>query len=118
MIRAVARVFTRHCHGYISYAMFNNINYLKLFKLSTPQFILILIKMKIHYYYFLLLGIFVACSPRPVASNNLYTDTPDSQELHDKIVAMDSIFFNAYNTCNLVVMEKLYCRVIRMIIPS
>ena len=64
--------------------------------------------MKIHYCYFLILGIFVACSPRPVASNNLYTYTPDSQELHDKIVAMDSIFFNAYNTCNLVVMEKLY----------
>ena len=108
MISAVAGVFTRHCHGYISYAMFNNINYLKLFKLSTPQFNLTFIKRKIKYCNFLILGIFVACSPRPVASNNLYTYVPDSQELHDKIVAMDSIFFNAYNTCNLVVMEKLY----------
>lgn len=32
---------------------------------------------------------------------------PDSRELHDTIARMDSLFFDAYNTCKLDVMENL-----------
>ncbi len=33
--------------------------------------------------------------------------TPDSRELHDTIARMDSLFFDAYNTCKMDVMENL-----------
>lgn len=36
---------------------------------------------------------------------NLYT--PDSKALHDSVVALDSIFFTAYNNCNLEKMASL-----------
>lgn len=31
----------------------------------------------------------------------LYNYTPDDQQLHDTIVSLDSIFFSAYNTCDV-----------------
>ena len=37
---------------------------------------------------------------------NIYK--PDSQELHDKIVELDSIFFHAYNTCDLDKQAAMY----------
>lgn len=33
------------------------------------------------------------------SSVNAYNYTPDDQKLHDTIVRLDSIFFDAYNTC-------------------
>ena len=33
---------------------------------------------------------------------------PDSQELYDTIVNLDSVFFNAYNTCNIDVQAAFY----------
>jgi len=33
---------------------------------------------------------------------------PDSQELYDTIVYLDSVFFNAYNTCNLDLQSEFY----------
>jgi hypothetical protein len=33
---------------------------------------------------------------------------PDSQELYDTIVHLDSVFFDAYNTCNIDVQSALY----------
>ncbi|HVG12061.1 MAG TPA: nuclear transport factor 2 family protein [Flavisolibacter sp.] len=33
--------------------------------------------------------------------------TPESRELHDTIARMDSLFFDAYNTCKMDVMENL-----------
>lgn len=38
----------------------------------------------------------------------VYEYKPDSQELHDAIVRMDSIFFGAYNTCKLDVQASIY----------
>lgn len=32
---------------------------------------------------------------------------PESQKLHDEIVQMDSLFFDAYNTCKVSVMDSL-----------
>jgi ketosteroid isomerase-like protein len=34
--------------------------------------------------------------------------TPDSQELHDQIVQLDSTFFNAYNTCDIDKQASFY----------
>jgi len=33
---------------------------------------------------------------------------PDNQELYDTIVKLDSVFFEAYNNCNLIVQAELY----------
>jgi ketosteroid isomerase-like protein len=33
---------------------------------------------------------------------------PDSQELYDQVVKLDSIFFNAYNTCDMDLQAKFY----------
>jgi hypothetical protein len=38
----------------------------------------------------------------------IYEYKPDSQELHDAIVRMDSIFFGAYNTCKMDVQASIY----------
>ena len=38
----------------------------------------------------------------------VYEYKPDSQELHDAIVRMDSIFFTAYNTCRMDVQASIY----------
>lgn len=37
-----------------------------------------------------------------------YNYKPDSQELHDAITRMDSIFFEAYNTCKMDVQTAIY----------
>lgn len=44
-------------------------------------------------------GIIIACSSTKSSSQYIYQ--PDDQQLHDTIVKLDSIFFEAYNTCNL-----------------
>lgn len=33
---------------------------------------------------------------------------PDSQELHDKILQLDSLFFHAYNTCDIGTQSNFY----------
>jgi len=38
----------------------------------------------------------------------VYQYKPDSQELHDAIVRMDSIFFDAYNHCKMEVQAAIY----------
>ena len=35
------------------------------------------------------------------------TYTPDSKELYDEVVALDSMFFHAYNGCNLELIDTL-----------
>src|ERR1044071_10087593 len=37
-----------------------------------------------------------------------YRDSADSKELYDTIVHLDSVLFEAYNTCKLEVFEKLF----------
>jgi ketosteroid isomerase-like protein len=59
---------------------------------------------------FTVLGIFLsACSSK---QNSLCEDMknykPVSQELYDSIVNMDSIFFNAYNNCDLETQTAIY----------
>lgn len=41
----------------------------------------------------------VACSSNKQIIN--YTYTTDNQQLHDTITHLDSVFFSAYNTCNI-----------------
>ena len=33
---------------------------------------------------------------------------PDSQQLHDQIVQLDSMFFHAYNTCDIITQSNFY----------
>ena len=47
----------------------------------------------------LLILFFAACSS--TKNKQVYNYKPDDQQLHDTIVKLDSIFFEAYNTCNL-----------------
>jgi hypothetical protein len=50
----------------------------------------------------------MACtSTKNANATGVPTYTPESRELHDTIVRMDSIFFEAYNTCKLNVHETL-----------
>jgi hypothetical protein len=55
-------------------------------------------------------GIFMLTSLVTIAQNDpkIYVYKPDSQELHDKIVKLDSIFFSAYNTCDLDKQASMY----------
>lgn len=48
-----------------------------------------------------------ACSSVKPIPKGLPLYTPDSKELHDTIARMDSLFFDAYNTCKLDVMEAM-----------
>jgi hypothetical protein len=48
-----------------------------------------------------------ACAPVMHAQTSLPKYVPDSNELHDTITRMDSLFFDAYNTCKLDVMEAI-----------
>ncbi|MEO8794218.1 MAG: nuclear transport factor 2 family protein [Daejeonella sp.] len=53
--------------------------------------------------------VFAACSvskPKMVIEKQVYI--PDSQELYDKIVSLDSIYFNAYNTCDMALQDSFY----------
>lgn len=44
----------------------------------------------------------VSCNTvKQADTESLYTYYPDDKKLFDTIVALDSIFFNAYNTCNV-----------------
>ena len=50
-----------------------------------------------------------SCKPKDSTTNELaYNYTPDDLELHNTIVHMDSVYFNAYNTCDLKTQEDLY----------
>ena len=52
---------------------------------------------------------FAGCSARKKAMiTELKNDTPISQSLYDSIVKLDSIFFNAYNTCDLTTQAFFY----------
>ena len=55
-------------------------------------------------------GLFMLFSAVATAQSDpkAYVYKPDSQELHDKIVKLDSIFFNAYNTCDLDKQASMY----------
>jgi len=61
------------------------------------------------YLVILLVSFFVAARPTEVKSQ---VTTPEyqrtvSKELYDSIAALDSIFFNAYNNCNLKILDSL-----------
>ena len=40
--------------------------------------------------------------------SKIYSYKPDSQELHDKILRLDSLFFHAYNTCDIKTQSDFY----------
>ena len=55
--------------------------------------------LKFIFFLFATVRIITACS---TPKNNVgYKYLPDDQQLHDTIVYLDSVFFNAYNTCTL-----------------
>jgi hypothetical protein len=43
-----------------------------------------------------------------VQGQNTYTYKPESQELYNAIVHMDSVYFNAYNTCDMDTQAAIY----------
>lgn len=49
-----------------------------------------------------------AVNAQKTVGNTAYTYKPDSQELYQAIVKMDSIFFDAYNNCRMDVQERIY----------
>jgi len=58
-----------------------------------------------------LLGMLVAMLIPTIASaqsRDAYTYKPESQALYDSIVHMDSVYFNAYNSCDMATQAALY----------
>ena len=58
----------------------------------------------------ILCSLFILAGSSAMAQNDpkVYVYKPDSQELHDQIVKLDSIFFHAYNTCDLDKQAGMY----------
>lgn len=58
----------------------------------------------------LMIAVFISgCSTtKNISSAEAYHYKPDSQELYDSIIHLDSIFFGAYNTCNLELQASIY----------
>jgi hypothetical protein len=58
------------------------------------------------------LALIISISSCSTTGNKTSTESgkykPDSQELYDTIVHYDSVFFRAYNTCNLELQAKIY----------
>ena len=50
----------------------------------------------------------VCCAQKNKSKEPVYKYIPDNLELYNTIVAMDSIFFQAYNTCNLEKQAAIY----------
>ncbi len=51
--------------------------------------------------FIIILAFFSACTNSNKAIANNYIYQADDQQLHDSIVYLDSVFFAAYNTCNI-----------------
>lgn len=61
-----------------------------------------------HVMYLSILVLALNCtSTKPKNSTGILPYVPESKVIHDSIVLMDSIFFEAYNTCKMDVMESL-----------
>ena len=62
--------------------------------MRTPTILILL--------FVILLQLFMACTSVKQTNNmQVYSYKPDDQKLHDTIVSLDSILFNAYNNCNV-----------------
>src|SRR6218665_497884 len=64
--------------------------------------------MKRIFYVLILLAFAGVVNAQKSVGNTAYAYKPDSQELYDAIVKMDSIFFDAYNNCKMDIQEKMY----------
>ena len=69
-----------------------------------------MISNKASFFFCLAIAITIAaCSSKKVKNNEtLYNYTPDNLELYKTIVAKDSAFFQAYNSCNLKIQSEIY----------
>ncbi len=56
----------------------------------------------------LTLLIIVASVTASAQSQDTYKYVPSSKELYDTIVHMDSVYFNAYNTCDMATQAAIY----------
>jgi hypothetical protein len=65
---------------------------------------------KTSFFFYLTVAITIsACSSKKgITTEPLYNYSPDNKELYNTIVAMDSVFFEAYNTCNLDKQAGIY----------
>lgn len=57
---------------------------------------------------FILLSMMIISTASPAQTRETYTYTPKSQELYNIIVRMDSLYFTAYNTCDMATQTSLY----------
>ncbi len=65
-------------------------------------------KQKILLFFICIAIVVFSCSPvKQASTEGLLPYTPASKELHDSIVQMDKIFFDAYNNCSINVFEDL-----------
>lgn len=58
--------------------------------------------------FFILLIIVVISATASAQSNEIPPYKPQSQELYNTIVHMDSVYFNAYNTCDMDTQAAIY----------
>lgn len=59
-------------------------------------------------FFFVIITFILSCSSvKNITTNLLPTYSPESKELYDSIVYMDSVFFEAYNNCKLDKFEAL-----------
>ncbi|MGZ3776262.1 MAG: nuclear transport factor 2 family protein [Mucilaginibacter sp.] len=58
--------------------------------------------------FFILLIIAVISATASAQSNEIPPYKPQSQELYNAIVHMDSVYFNAYNTCDMATQAAVY----------
>ncbi len=58
---------------------------------------------RVTFFLFLAVTLFISFNSAAQKNNEpqLYNYKPDNQKLYDTIVYLDSVFFEAYNTCNL-----------------
>lgn len=58
---------------------------------------------------FLIISSFSSCKPRKdVGADLIFTHKPSDKMLYDKIVSMDSIYWQAYNSCDMETQELIY----------
>lgn len=63
---------------------------------------------KTSFFFCLIVAISISSCSSKKAKTSLYNYTPDNPELYKTIVAMDSVFFGAYNACNLDKQAEIY----------
>jgi hypothetical protein len=55
-----------------------------------------------------IIPILILCNVNCLGQENIYKYVPQSKELYNTIVHMDSVYFNAYNKCDMETQARIY----------